>query len=185
MYLETVQPVDHEPGLDNPKKLVLSCKTVGQMSWKGALTMTCSSLERGVVEVFQHRQVYLLCVGTESPSQSGREHGTPFWCVVPKSGRVPEVHEARGTLTGIAIPMRSRDSSDLLNSFPLNTPIPGIVPYLRLFPRPWGSSRPLGAVQSRPALEERAPIAPGCFRTTPVNLGRQSGESSLSCSVKI
>lgn len=100
------------------------------MSWKDALTMTCSSLERGVVEVFQHRQVYLLCVGTESPSQSGRGHGTPTWCVVPESGRVPEVHEARGTLTGTAMPMRSSDSSGLLNSFPPNTPIPGIVPLL-------------------------------------------------------
>lgn len=185
MYLETVQLVDHEPWLNNHKGLVLSCRTVGQMSWKDALTMTCSSLERGVVEVFQHRQVYLLCVGTGSPSQSGREHGTPTWCVVPKSGRVPEVHEARGTLTGTAIPMRSSDSSGLLDSFPPNTPIPGIVPHLRLFPRPCGPSRPVGAVQSRPALEERAPSAPGCFRTTPVNLGGQSGESSLSCSVKI
>lgn len=144
----------------------------------------------------------LLCRGTESPSQSGREHGIrPGGALYPRVGAFrarSTRHEARGTrhVDRHCDPMRGSDSS-LYSILPRRTlPFPVSSLSLRLFPRPWGSQVQVGTVQSRPGLEERAQ-RPGCFRSTPVNLARQSGErgdpasqrpllrsrSSLLCSV--
>lgn len=63
--------------------------------------------------------------------------------------------EARGTLTGAATQAKQRQLR-VYSILSRQTPIPGIVPFLRLFPRLWESQVPVGAIQSRSALEERA-----------------------------
>ena len=63
----------------------------------------------------------------------------------------------------------------LLDFVPPNAPIPGIVPSLRLFSRPWGASSTLGwSNHARPSRNVHF-HARGCFRSTPVKLGGQSG----------
>lgn len=116
-----------------------------------------------------------MCVGTERPSQSGREHGTPTWCVGPKSGRVPMSTRHVDRYSEVQGPMRSSQSSAITRFFPAEHAHSRYRAFLEALSSTLGTIESTSGPSNHARPSRNVHNSPGCFRSTPVNWAARVG----------